>query len=80
MRKRDGTLMSEAEAEACAALLAGESIPVVDVCPNLRVLEMLRLEIEKKSVSWDTQEVDEDSQSQCIRLFVCLVVDAFYQD
>ena len=54
--------MSEAEAEACAALLAGESIPVVDVYPNLRVLEMLWLEMERKSVSWDTQEVDEDSQ------------------
>ena len=50
-RKRDGTLMSESEAEACAALLAGESIPVVEVCPNLSVLEVLRLEMEGRSLS-----------------------------
>ena len=75
LRKRDVTLMSEAEAEACAALLAGESNPVVEVFPNLSVLEVLRLEVGGRSLWGDTQEVDEDSQSQSIRLFVCLVVE-----
>ena len=57
LRKRDGTLMSESEADACAAMLAGENVPLVEACPNLSVIEALQTESEGRSMWGDVQEV-----------------------
>ena len=46
LRKRDGTLMSEAEADLCVANLADETVATVEVCPNLSVLEVLQAELD----------------------------------
>ena len=50
LRERDGTLMSESEADGCAAMLAGEKVPLVEACPNLSVIEALQTESEGRSV------------------------------
>ena len=56
LRRRDGTLMSEAESAAFVATMAGESVPQVEVCPDTSVLEALRIEAEGSSVWRDECE------------------------
>ena len=80
LRKRDGTLMSEAEADLCGANLAGETVPTVEVCPNLTVLEVLQAELDGRSVWGERHDVDDVVQTENVRLFICLVVDAIYRD
>ena len=72
--------MSESEADACAAMLAGENVPLVEICSNLSVLETLQIESEGRSVWGHAQDVDVDSHAESVRLFVCLVVDAICRD
>ena len=80
LRKRDGTLMSESEAAAFTATLIGESVPQIEVCPDVTVIEALRIEAEGRSVWSDGSDVSEDRQVESVRLFLCLVVDAMYRD
>ena len=80
LRKRDGTLMAEAEADLCVANRAGETVPTVEVCPNLSVLEVLQAELDSKSVWSEKQDADEAVQTESVRLFISLVIDAMYRD
>ena len=80
LRKRDGTLMSEAESAAFVSTVAGESVPQVEVCPDTTVLEALHIEAEGGSVWRDDPEASEDRQVESVRLSLCLVVDAVYRD
>ena len=80
LRKQDGTLMSEAECDACAATLAGETVTVVDSCPSVTVIEALQIEAAGRSVWGDLCAADDSVQIKSLRLFVCLVVDAMYRD
>ena len=57
LRKRDGTLMSEAE--ACAGMLSGESVPVVETCPSVSIYEALQTEAAGGSV-WGNQQGSDD--------------------
>ena len=79
LRRRDGTLMSEAESAAFVATMVGESVPQVEVCPDTSVLEALRIEAEGSSVWRDECEASEDRQVESVRLFLCLVVDSMYR-
>ena len=79
-RKRDGTLMSVTESDRCVANLAGEMVPVVEVCPNMSVVEVLQAELNGRSVWGESQSIDGVVQTESVRLFVCLVVDAIYRD
>ena len=80
LRKRDGTLMSEAEADACAGMLSGESVPVVEKCPSVSIYEALQTEAAGDSVWGNQQGLDDVDQTESVRLFVCLVIDAIYRD
>ena len=80
LRKRDGTLMSVTESDRCVADLAGEMVPVVEVCPNMSVEEVLQTELNGRSVWGESQSIDGVVQTESVRLFVCLVVDAIYRD
>ena len=80
LRKRDGTLMSEAEADACAGMLSGESVPVVEKCPSVSIYEALQTEAAGGSVWGNQQGSDDVDQTESVRLFVCLVIDAIYRD
>ena len=66
--------MSESESDACATLLAGVTIPIVETCPNLTVSEVVQLEYEGKPVWEDLQRDDNGDQERSFRLFVCLVI------
>ena len=79
LRRRDGTLMSEAESAAFALTMAGESVPQVEVCPDTTVLEALQLEAEGGSMWRNGSDVSEDRQVESVRFFLCLVVDAMYR-
>ena len=80
LRKRDGTLMSSVEADLCVANLAGEAVPTVESCPNLSVVEVLQAEAAGRPV-WDSEQNAQDGvQTESVRLFICLVVDAMYRD
>ena len=79
LRKRDGTLMSEAEAAAVTPTLVGESVPQMEVCPDVTVMEALRIEAEGRSVWSDVSDEPEDRRVESVRLFLCLVVDAMYR-
>ena len=80
LRKRDGTLMSETEANAYATTLAGETVPVVESCPSVTVIEALQTEAAGRSVWGELCAVDDSEQLESVLLFVCLVVDAIYRD
>ena len=80
LRKRDGTLMSERESEACAAMLVGETVPIVESCPSVTVFEALQTEAAGRSVWGDLRAVDGNQHIESVRLFMCLVVDAIYRD
>ena len=80
LRKRDGTLMSEAESKMCVTSLAGEAVPAVELCPNLSVAEVLRAELDGRSAWGESQEAEDEMQTESVRLFVCLVIDAIYRD
>ena len=80
LRKRDGTLMSVTESDRCVADLAGEMVPVVEVCPNMSVEEVLQTELNGRSVWGESQSIDGVVQTESVQLFVCLVVDAIYRD
>ena len=80
LRKRDGTLMSESKSEACAAMLVGETVPIVESCPSVTVLEALQTEAAGRSVWGELRAVDDDQHIESVRLFVCLVADAIYRD
>ena len=80
LRKRDGTLMSVTESDRYVANLAGEMVPVVEVCPNMSVVEVLQAELNGRSVWGESQSIDGVVQTESVRLFVCLVVDAIYRD
>ena len=80
LRKRDGTLMSEAEADACAGMLSGESVPVVETCPSVSIYEALQTEAAGGSVWGSQQGSDDVDQTESGRLFVCLVIDAIYHE
>ena len=80
LRRRDGTLMSQAEADVCGAALLGESVPLIETCPDVTVLEALQIEASDGSV-WGTRRVaEDDDHTDSFRLFVCLVIDAIYRD
>ena len=78
LRKRDGLLMSESEAAAFTATVIGESVPQIEVCPAVTVIEALRTE--GRSLWSDGLDVSEDRRVESVRLFLCLVVDAMYRD
>ena len=80
LRKRDGTLMSEAECDVCTTTLAGETVPVVESCPNVTVIEALQIEATGRSVWGDICASSDSAQVESVKLFVCLVVDAIYRD
>ena len=80
LRKRDGTLMSTAEADLCSSALAGETVPIVEACPGVTVVEALQIEASGGSVWGERQQAEDSDQSESVRLFVCLVVDAIYRD
>ena len=77
LRKRDGTLMSKSEADERNATLIGEAVPVIEVCPNVTVLEALQIESAGGSVWGAMRSSDDVDQTESVRLFVCLVIDAF---
>ena len=80
LRRRDGTLMSKAEADVCGAALTGESVPLIETCPDVTVLEALQIEASDGSV-WGARQGSEDvDQTESVRVFVCLVIDAVYRD
>ena len=64
LRKRDGTLMSESESEACAAMLVGETVPIVESCPSVTVIEALQTEAAGRSVWGELRAVDDNSISR----------------
>ena len=80
LRKGDGTLMSKSEADECNATLIGEAVPVIEVCPNVTVLEALQIESAGGSVWGAMRSSDDVDQTESVRLFVCLVINAIYQD
>ena len=80
LRRRDDTLMSESESEACAAMLVGETVPIVESCPSVTVLEALQTEAAGRSMWGQLSAVDDDQHIESVRLFVCLVADAIYRD
>ena len=80
LRKRDGTRMSKSEADECNATLIGEAVPVIDFRPNVTVLEALQIESAGGSVWGATRSSDDVDQTESVRLFVCLVIDAIYRD
>ena len=80
LRKRDGTLMSESESEACAAMLVDETVPIVESCPSVTVIEALQTEAAGRSVWGELRAVDDNQHIESVRLFVCLVADAIYRD
>ena len=71
--------MSESEVDLCVANLAGETVPTVEVCPNLSVMEVLQAEVDGRSVWGERQDADEAVQTESVRLFNCLVIDAIYR-
>ena len=64
----------------CVASLAGEAVPAVELCPNLSVAEVLRAELDGRSAWGESQEAEDEMQTESVRLFVCLVIDAIYRD
>ena len=80
LRKRNGTLMSERESESCAAMLVGETVPIMESCPSVTVIEALQTEAAGRSVWGKLRAVDDDQHIESVRLFVCLVADAIYRD
>ena len=72
--------MSESEAAAFTATVIGEKVPHIEVCPDVTVIEALRLEAEGRSVWRDGSDVSEDRRVESVQLFFCLVVDAMYRD
>ena len=80
LRKRDGTLVSKAEADVCSAALTGETVPLIETCPNVTVLEAQHIESGGGSVWGARQGADGVDQTESVRLFVCLVIDAVYRD
>ena len=69
LRKRDGTLMSVTESDRCVANLAGEMVPVVEVCPNMSVAEVLQAVLNGRSVWGESQSIDGVSRP---KVFGCL--------
>ena len=59
LRKRDGLLMSESEAAAFTATVIGESVPQIEVCPAVTVIEALRTEGRSLWMVWMCQKIDE---------------------
>ena len=44
LRRRDGTLMTNEESAECRVNLGGVTVPFIETCPSLSVLEVLELE------------------------------------
>ena len=79
LRRCDGTLMTNEESAECRANLGGVTVPFIETCPSLSVLEVLELEGAGQPV-WGEDEEGEESPEKTVRLFVCFVVDALYRD
>ena len=69
----------EEEAEEWRASHEGAHVPVSDVCPNYTVAEVFALDRDGKAI-WDDSILSDDHDDKRVRLFVCLVVDAFYRN
>ena len=61
--------MSEAEAAAVTPTLVGESVPQIEVCPDVTVIEALRIEAEGRSVWSDVSDEPEDRESKVCGYF-----------
>ena len=59
--------------------LGGVTVPFVETCPALSVLEVFDLEGTGRPV-WCEETEDDAWPERTVRLFVCLVVDALYRD
>ena len=79
LRRRDGTLMTNEESAECRVNLGGVTVPFIETCRSLSVLEVLELEGAGQPV-WGEDEEGEDWPEKTVRLFVCFVVDALYRD
>ena len=69
LRRRDGTLMSSEESAECRANLGGVTVPFMETCPPLSVIEVFELEGPGRPVWSDEQEGD-DWPERTVRLFV----------
>ena len=79
LRRRDGTLMTSDESAECRVNLEGVSVPFLETCPSLNVVEVFELEGAGRPV-WGDEEEGEDWPERTVRLFICFVVDALYRD
>ena len=79
LRGRDGTLMTSEESAGYRATLDGVTVPFMEICPSLSVLEVFELEGSGQPV-WEEEKEGEDWPERTMRLFVCCVLDALYRD
>ena len=79
LRRRDRTLMTTDESAECRVNLGGVTVPFVETCPALSVLEVFKLEGAGGPV-WGEETEDDAWPERTVRLFVCLVVNALYRD
>ena len=71
--------MKTEEASECRTRLGGVTVPYVEQCPSLSVLEVFELEQAGRSV-WGEDLHDDNWPERTVHLFVCLVIDAVYRD